>query len=76
MSSFPTIAWDGLGKGAGVDAIFYHTWLLVPTSDGCQVVTEEVAKGPGAIAFRKSDPNALHRGHELWLSSLKLLSEK
>jgi hypothetical protein len=64
------------GKGNGVDAIFYHTWLLLPTSDGCKVVTEEVANGPGAIAFRKSDPNALHRGHELWLSSLKLLSER
>ncbi len=51
-------------------------YLASSTSDGCQVVTEEVAKGPGAIAFRKSDPNALHRGHELWLSSLKLLSEK
>jgi polyketide cyclase/dehydrase/lipid transport protein len=64
------------GKGDGVDAIFYHTWLLVPTSDGCQVITEEVAKGPGAIAFRQSDANALHQGHEGWLSGLKLVSEQ
>jgi hypothetical protein len=64
------------GKGTGVDAVFYHTWLLVPTSDGCQVITEEVAKGPGAIAFRQSDPNALHKGHEVWLSSLKGISEQ
>jgi polyketide cyclase/dehydrase/lipid transport protein len=64
------------GKGTGVDAVFYHTWLLVPAADGCQVVTEEVAKGPGAIGFRKSDPNALHRGHEIWLDGLKRLSEK
>jgi Polyketide cyclase / dehydrase and lipid transport len=64
------------GKGTGVDAVFYHTWLLIPTPDGCRVVTEEVAKEPGAVAFRKSDPNAMHRGHELWLDGLKLLSEK
>jgi hypothetical protein len=64
------------GKGAGVDAVFYHTWLLVPAGDGCRVVTEEVVKGPDAIAFRNSDPDALHRGHEVWLNSLKQLSEK
>jgi len=64
------------GKGTGVDAVFYHTWLLVPTSDGCQVITEEVAKGPGAIAFRQFDPNALHKGHEVWLNSLKVISEE
>jgi hypothetical protein len=64
------------GKGTGVDAVFYHTWLLVPAADGCQVITEEVAKGPGAVAFRKSDPNAMHRGHDLWLNGLKLVSEK
>jgi uncharacterized protein YndB with AHSA1/START domain len=64
------------GKGAGVDAVFYHTWFLAQVRDGCQVVTEEVAKGPGAVTFRESDPNALHRSHEVWLTGLKLISEK
>jgi hypothetical protein len=30
----------------------------------------------GSSGFRKNDPNAMHRGHDLWLSSLKHVSEK
>ena len=66
------LAW--FGKGPDVKA--YHTWLLAPLASGCQVITEEVAKGPVAVGIRKSDPNAMHKGHELWLTSLKQLSEK
>lgn len=61
------------GKGKDIDA--YHTWFLTTVPDGCQVVTEEAAKGPGAIAIRKADPDAMHKGHGLWLASLKRLSE-
>ena len=62
------------GKGPDVEA--YQTWLLAPLASGCQVITEEVAKGPVAIGIRKSDSDAMHKGHELWLTSLKQLSEK
>jgi uncharacterized protein YndB with AHSA1/START domain len=62
------------GKGPRVAA--YHTWLLTSVADGCRVVTEEATKGPGAVAGRKSDPGALHAGHELWLNRLKALSEE
>ena len=62
------------GKGKDIDA--YHTWLLASTPEGCKVVTEEVVIGPGAIALRTADPDAMHKGHDLWLSSLKQLSEK
>ena len=75
-NSFLTAAWPGLAKAAGLDAVFYHTWYLVPTSDGCQMITEEVVYGPGAIAFRDKDPSAMHRGHEAWLNGLKQVSEK
>jgi hypothetical protein len=54
----------------------YHTFLLVKALAGCGVVTEEVVRGTGAVEFRKNDPNAMHRGHDLWLSSLKHVSEK
>ncbi|MBV8585744.1 MAG: SRPBCC domain-containing protein [Verrucomicrobia bacterium] len=67
------LAW--FGKSKGLDAVFYHTWYLVPTSDGCQMITEEVVQGPGAVAFREKDPSALHRGHEIWLKNLKQLAE-
>ena len=32
--------------------------------------------GQGAVEFRKKDPNAMHRGHDLWLSVLKQVSEE
>jgi hypothetical protein len=67
------LAW--FGKSKGLDAVFYHSWYLVPTSDGCQMITEEVVQGPGAIAFRDKDPSAMHRGHAAWLNGLKQVSE-
>jgi hypothetical protein len=62
------------GRGTGMDA--YHTFLLLKAPEGCRVVTEEVVKGPGAVEFRKKDPQAMHKGHDLWLSALKQVSEK
>jgi hypothetical protein len=66
------IGW--FGRGTGMDA--YHTFLLLKEPEGCRVVTEEVVGGPGAVEFRKRDADAMHRGHDLWLSSLKRVSEK
>lgn len=65
------LAW--FGDGDHIEA--YHTWLLVPAAFGCQVVTEAVAKGREAIALREEDPDALKRGHQLWLRSLKQIAE-
>ena len=53
----------------------YHTYLLSKTNEGCHVVTEEVVKGPGAVELRKNRPQAMHEGHDLWLSNLKQRSE-
>jgi hypothetical protein len=63
--------WFGTSK----DLDAYHTWLLLPATEGCRVVTEEVVKGKAAIALRESDPNAMHKGHDLWLAMLKHVSE-
>jgi hypothetical protein len=65
------IGW--FGDGAGMNA--YHTFLLLKTDEGCHIVTEEVVKGPGAVEFRQKQPNAMHEGHDLWLSTLKQRSE-
>lgn len=65
------IGWYGKGK----DVVAYHTWLLYGSAQGCLVVTEEAGKGPGAIEMRVQHPNAMHDGHQLWLESLKRLSE-
>ena len=62
------------GNGTGMHA--YHTFLLLKTDEGCHIVTEEVVKGSGAIEFREKQPNAMHEGHDLWLSTLKQRSEQ
>lgn len=66
------VGWFGDGKGFNG----YHTWLLTDSAGGCKVVMEEVGKGPGAAAMHKINPNGMHKGHDLWNSSLKNLSEK
>jgi len=66
------LGWFGDGK----DVHAYHTFLLTKVPEGCHVVTEEVVKGPGAIQFREQQPNAMHEGHQLWLTTLKDRSEK
>ena len=65
------IGW--FGDGIGLNA--YHTFLLLKTDEGCHIVTEEVVKGPGAADLRQKQPNAMHEGHDLWLSTLKQRSE-
>jgi hypothetical protein len=66
------IGW--FGDGSGMHA--YHTFLLLKTDEGCHVVTEEVVKGPGAVEFREKQPDAMHEGHDIWLSTLKRSSEQ
>jgi hypothetical protein len=66
------LGWFGEGK----DVHAYHTFLLAKVPGGCHVVTEEVVMGPGAIQFREQQPNAMHEGHQLWLTTLKDRSEK
>jgi uncharacterized protein YndB with AHSA1/START domain len=66
------LAWTG--KTSDIDA--YHTWYLADDGGGCQVVTEEAANGAGARALVAKDPGAMHRGHDLWLATLKKVSER
>jgi hypothetical protein len=54
----------------------YHTWLLVPRSDGSTyVVHEETDDGPNPRKLAEANPGHLHRGHDLWDFSLKFLCE-
>jgi len=67
------IGW--FGDGTGMNA--YHTFLLLNRgAKDCHIVTEEVMKGPGAVEFRKKQPDAMHEGHDLWLRTLKRRSEQ
>ena len=65
------ISW--YGDGPGIRA--YHTWLIVPQADGCEVITEESQVGPSAIKFNLAQPRAMYDAHDWWLSALKVRSE-
>ncbi len=68
---YERLAWNGLREGWDS----YHAWLLKTVGDGTLVTTEEAGKGSGAAALRDSDPQGMHIGHDLWLGTLKRLSE-
>jgi uncharacterized protein YndB with AHSA1/START domain len=67
------LAWYGAPVGARPS--FYHQWLLVPQGSGCHVVTDEAGIGPDAANLRQTDEGLMHRGHALWLATLKWVAE-
>ena len=67
------IGWYGYAPGTSPS--FYHTWFLAPAADGCRVVTDEVGMGNDARQLRKTDESLMHRGHDLWLATLKWVAE-
>ncbi len=74
---YSRIGWYGYAPGTMPDAAhsFYHTWYLVPADGACRVVTDEVGKGPDAAHLRETDESLMHRGHDLWLATLKWVTE-
>jgi uncharacterized protein YndB with AHSA1/START domain len=67
------IGWYGYAPGATPS--FYHTWYLKPQGGGCRVVMDEVGKGADANRLRETNEALMHRGHDLWLATLKWVSE-
>ena len=63
------------GGAPGEAPAFYHSWLLKPDDNGCRAIMDEAGVGPGAAAFREADEGRMHRGHALWLATLKWVSE-
>jgi Polyketide cyclase / dehydrase and lipid transport len=63
------------GYAPGTRPSFYHAWYLKPQGDGCLVVTDEIGIGKDAAHLRESDESLMHRGHDLWLATLKWVSE-
>ena len=67
------LGWFGYVPGSA--PAFYHTWLLQPRPSGCMVIMEEAGVGADVIRFREADEGRMHRGHDLWLATLKWVSE-
>jgi len=73
FTPYTRIGWYGYAPGTAPS--FYHTWYLKTRGDGCLVVTDEVGKGKDAVHLRETDEGLMHRGHDLWLATLKWVSE-
>jgi uncharacterized protein YndB with AHSA1/START domain len=53
----------------------YHAWLIIPTPDGCKVITEESQHGFLAVMQKIFIPQKLRRLHDVWLEELKKKAE-
>ncbi len=53
----------------------YHAWRFVPQAGNCLVITEETGIGPGDRKNPGSGSHLMHKAHELWLDSLRYISE-
>ena len=67
------LGWFGYAPGAKPS--FYHSWYLEPKADMCHVVMDEAGVGKDAAGLRNSDETLMHRGHDLWLATLKWMAE-
>ncbi len=74
FTPYTRIGWYGYAPGTTPS--FYHTWYLKTRGDACLVVTDEVGKGKDAVHLRETDEGLMHRGHDLWLATLKWVSEE
>jgi uncharacterized protein YndB with AHSA1/START domain len=63
------------GYAPGTQPSFYHSWYLEPQGTMCRVVMDEAGVGKDAAGLRQSDETLMHRGHDLWLASLKWVAE-
>lgn len=53
----------------------YHAWHFVPQAGNCLVITEETGIGLGDRKDPAAGSHLMHKAHELWLDSLRYVSE-
>ena len=70
---YTRLGWYGYAPGA--QPTFYHTWFLTPQDADCMVVMDEAGIGKDAAHLRETDESLMHRGHDLWLATLKWVAE-
>ena len=63
------------GSAPGNNPSFYHSWYLEPEGTMCHVVMDEAGVGNDAARLRHDDETLMHRGHDLWLATLKWVAE-
>ena len=65
------LAWVAKGNGL----LAYHAWLIVPTENGCRVITEETQQGWLPTLFGWFIKGGLYKQHQIWLEGLKQKAE-
>lgn len=53
----------------------YHAWLIVPTEDGCKLITDESQYGWLTFMQKSFVPNKLRKLHDIWLQNIKIKAE-
>ncbi|MBW4685494.1 MAG: SRPBCC family protein [Komarekiella atlantica HA4396-MV6] len=66
------LAWDA--KGFGLRA--YHAWLIIPTTQGCRVLSEETLRGTVACLLKLFTPNLVSYLNQQWLEGLAKKAEQ
>nr|WP_315170008.1 DinB family protein [uncultured Flavobacterium sp.] len=54
----------------------YHAWVIVPTANGCKLITPEAQNGFLTFMQKVFQPNKLLDLHEHWLEVIKARAEK
>lgn len=68
------IAW--LGETDNNKMTVYNAWMIIPTKDGCKVVSNETQNGPKTKMEKIFVPNMVSKNIEKWLVRLKEQAEK
>lgn len=65
------LAWESVKKSIQG----YHVWLIIPTENGCRVITDESQNGWLTFMEKTFQPNKLKKLHDVWLTELKRKAE-
>lgn len=66
------MAWEVTRNGLHA----YHAWVIVPTQNGCRLITPESQNGFFTLLQRIFQPNKLLNIHEHWLEGIKARAER
>lgn len=68
------IAW--YGESDDKKMAVYNAWMIIPTKEGCKVVSNESQNGPKTKVEKIFAPNMVRKDLQDWLIRLKEQSEK
>jgi len=68
------IAW--YGETDNKNMTVYNAWMIIPTKEGCKVISNESQNGPKTKMEKIFAPNMVRKNIKNWLISLKEQSEK